>query len=128
MATRCKKLCAVPGCGQLTHGRWCESHQTNKYVARPYDQLRGSSSARGYDWAWVQVRRVALRRDSYLCQDCLKTDRPTPAKEVHHIIGIDVDPSLRLDLENLVSLCAPCHLKHTIEDQGIWGRKATKKT
>jgi 5-methylcytosine-specific restriction protein A len=51
-------------------------------------------------------RITRLRR---LCQDCLAQKRLTPATEVHHEVPIDVDPSRRLDLTNLRSLCKPCH-------------------
>lgn len=132
MSVRCKKMCAVPGCPELTLGRWCYAHTKNKHISRSYDDRRGSSSARGYDSRWQKLRLVALRRDNFMCQECLKQDRPVPAQEVHHIIGIDVDPSMRLDLDNIISLCAPCHKLITENNQGIFGRKAvnaaTKET
>jgi 5-methylcytosine-specific restriction protein A len=96
-------------------------------VSRSYDDRRGSSAQRGYDGQWRKLRLVALRRDDYLCQECLKKDRPVPATEVHHILGIDVRPDLRLDLDNLASVCAPCHKLLTIQDQGIFGRAPTNK-
>jgi 5-methylcytosine-specific restriction enzyme A len=127
MAIRSNKPCAIAGCPALTSERWCNRHKANKHISRPYDQQRGTSSERGYDSEWRKLRLVALKRDNYLCLECLKSDRPTQAKEVHHIIGIDINPNLRLDLDNLASVCKPCHLKLTEQEQGIWGRKATKK-
>ena len=63
--------------------------------------------------AWQKCRAVAIRRDSFLCQDCLKAGKITPAEEVHHIkeltrenIG---DAAVTLNLDNLVSLCRKCH-------------------
>jgi 5-methylcytosine-specific restriction protein A len=125
--TKSKKPCSVPGCPTLTQGRWCEKHTKNKFVARGYDQLRGSSSERGYDSQWKRTRLIALQRDNYLCQECLKVDRPTQAQEVHHLLGIDIRPDLRLDVDNLSSVCAPCHKRITAEEQGIFGRTATNK-
>jgi 5-methylcytosine-specific restriction protein A len=124
---RSKKMCAIPGCPNMTTSRWCDEHKKTPAIARPYDARRGSASSRGYDAAWKKLRLVALRRDLYLCQDCLKTGRPTQAEEVHHIISIAEDADKRLDLDNLLSLCGPCHLVHTQEEQGIWGRTPTKK-
>ena len=63
--------------------------------------------------AWQGVRDLAIRRDRYLCVDCLKQGRYTTAEEVHHIIPLDDnnidDPSITLNLDNLVSLCRECH-------------------
>jgi 5-methylcytosine-specific restriction enzyme A len=74
-------------------------------------QHTGSRHARGYGAAWDRIRRIALRRDSYLCQTCLAQGRPTTATQVDHIVpkakgGTD-------DLGNLSSVCAPCHMAKT---------------
>ncbi|WP_117363768.1 HNH endonuclease [Natrarchaeobaculum sulfurireducens] len=59
---------------------------------------------RGYGEGWEALRRQTLRRDGYACQRCGADDRTLQA---HHVIpraagGPD-------DLENLVTLCRPCH-------------------
>lgn len=63
--------------------------------------------------AWQAVRDEAMHRDAFLCVDCKKKGRITPAEEVHHIIPITPsnlnDPSVTLNLTNLVSLCKRCH-------------------
>jgi len=122
MPLRSKKPCSVPGCPALVSERWCEAHTKNKFVSRSYDQLRGSSSARGYDGKWAKLRLVALRRDSYLCQECLKQDRPTAARDVDHIKPIATHPELRLDIDNLQSLCKLHHDLKT-QTEGAFGRK-----
>lgn len=73
------------------------------------------------DWAaffyssktWKRCREYVMKRDAYLCQDCLKKGRHVPAEEVHHIIPLQpeniTDPSITLNEENLVSLCRECH-------------------
>ena len=128
MAQRTKKNCATAGCPNKSLTRWCDTCAKVPAIVRPYDTLRGSSTARGYDYQWKRTRLVALRRDHFLCQRCLQMEnRPTPATEVHHIIGIDEDPSLRLVVENLMSVCSPCHKVLTIEDQGVFGRAPTNK-
>jgi 5-methylcytosine-specific restriction protein A len=75
---------------------------------------QGSRHARGYGSAWVRLREIALRRDSYLCQPCLAKGRPTPATEVDHIVpkakgGTD-------DLENTQSICKACHAAKTAQE------------
>jgi len=63
--------------------------------------------------AWKDIRDVAIRRDAYLCVDCMKSGKVTPAEEVHHIIPLTpeniTDASITLNMDNLVSLCRECH-------------------
>lgn len=63
--------------------------------------------------AWKHLRDLAMSRDAGLCVDCLKAGRVTPAEEVHHIKPITreniTDPSITLNLDNLVSVCRECH-------------------
>lgn len=78
----------------------------------------GSRHARGYGTAWDKLRKVVLRRDMWLCQECSRHGRTTPAKDVDHIKrkadgGTD-------QLDNLQSLCRPCHIAKTrAENQGL---------
>ena len=63
--------------------------------------------------AWQRTRAAAWSRDKGLCQDCMRKGLVVPAVEVHHIQeltpeNID-DPSVSLNLDNLVSLCKDCH-------------------
>lgn len=59
--------------------------------------------------AWRSVRLVALQRDHYLCQNCLRKKRFTRATEVHHIRPLEDFPELGLEVSNLLSLCWRCH-------------------
>ena len=62
---------------------------------------------------WQHCRSAAWSRDGGLCVDCLKAGKITSAEEVHHIIELTPeninDPSVSLNLANLVSLCMECH-------------------
>ena len=62
---------------------------------------------------WHNMREYIMKRDAYLCQDCLAKGKYVPAEEVHHIIPLEpeniTDPSITLNEENLVSLCRECH-------------------
>lgn len=66
--------------------------------------------------AWRSIREAAKKRDRYLCVDCLRAGRITPAEEVHHIIPLTPaninDPTVALNLGNLKSLCRECHKKY----------------
>lgn len=88
---------------------------------------RGSRHERGYGSAWDRLRVRILQRDGYLCQACLKADRPTEATHVDHITpksngGTD-------DEDNLQSLCRPCHeAKTTTEAAKAQGRRIKDPT
>ena len=66
---------------------------------------------------WRRARKAALERDHYICQDCLAAKqrgeriRPRAAVMVHHILPREKYPELELQLDNLISLCDPCHNK-----------------
>lgn len=74
--------------------------------------------------AWARVRRLALARDFYLCQECMrqveagKLLRPRKADMVHHIKPRRLYPELALTLSNLESLCNLCHERMTPERRG----------
>ena len=80
--------------------------------------------------AWKHIRDTAMKRDAYLCVDCLKSGRFTPAEEVHHIVPLTpenvMNPAITLDMENLVSVCRECHKKrhgarqrrYTVDEMG----------
>ena len=74
--------------------------------------------------AWRRIRKQALQRDHFLCQECLRRGKITQATEVHHLMDLESFPSLGLELSNLESLCWQCHeaTKHTKRDtlpQGV---------
>ena len=63
----------------------------------------------------IQWRKM---RDSYLklhplCEECLRKGKITPAEDVHHIRSPfskgDVNYTLLLDYDNLMSVCKNCH-------------------
>jgi 5-methylcytosine-specific restriction enzyme A len=124
---RPKKPCSVPGCPNLTQGRYCEQHkhkeqQDKAERNRYYDEHIRDQKAREFYHSkeWQRVRQAALMRDNYLCQDCLKEKRITPADVVDHIVPVKVDWSKRLSLDNLQSLCHRCHNRKTAEDKRVW--------
>ena len=58
---------------------------------------------------WQTKRKVILKRDDYLCQECKRYGKRVDAEHVHHIVPIDERPDLELDGDNLISLCRKCH-------------------
>lgn len=58
---------------------------------------------------WRKLRLRRLRKDSYLCQECRRYGRTTPATHVHHIFPLETHWELRYNILNLISLCNTCH-------------------
>lgn len=54
-------------------------------------------------------RRLVMQRDNWVCQECLRRGRITPATEAHHIIPLEDRPDLALDVDNGEGLCRKCH-------------------
>jgi len=72
-----------------------------------------------YGRGWSRIREAALERDGYECVVCSKSRAEIGHNpDVHHIVPvrqfIEADGRERADahqLENVVSLCRPCHRK-----------------
>jgi 5-methylcytosine-specific restriction protein A len=74
-----------------------------------------TTKQRGYGADWKDLSE-RYRAQYPLCEDCLKEGKVTPSSEVHHIVPISDDPSLRLTWTNLVALCNNCHnVRHVAE-------------
>lgn len=52
-------------------------------------------------------RRSAFERDNYTCQSCGKEGHV----EVHHIKPFSINPELRFEISNGITLCKDCHKK-----------------
>ena len=80
-----------------------------------------SRHARGYGHAWDKLRKTILKRDQYLCQQCLRDGRVTPLMVRSYDHAVDhITPKAHGgtdDPSNLESLCQdPCHLQKTIKE------------
>lgn len=65
--------------------------------------------------AWGKCRKLKLRRNP-LCERCLRDEgRAIPAAHVHHVKDLADRPDLAYDLDNLESLCHPCHSRETLQ-------------
>ena len=107
-SSRIMRHCLEPHCQTLVqHGR-CTLH------TRVDEHRKGSAYRRGYDrhWRWLRDYKLQL---APLCERCQRRGTTEPAREVHHIVSIEADPSRRLDLSNLESLCVQCHRDETAQ-------------
>jgi len=101
-----KKPCKAPLCPNCAEeGKsYCKEHAR---VIPPYDP-RPNASQRGYDWRWQKLRKMYLKHNP-LCERCRGLGRVTLADTVHHKKPVEDYPELRLDWDNLESLCRDCH-------------------
>lgn len=103
--------CTYPMCPNLAEeGGRCATHR--RVSRKQYDESRGTLAERGYDSTWVRLRRMKLNEQP-LCEECYSQGITEQAVEVHHIMSIAEYPLLRLDMDNLMSLCKMCHERIT---------------
>lgn len=91
---KCGQVAGRDGCGRCRKPVQSMTYKTTKQ--RGY----------GADWKDLSER---YRAQYPLCEDCLTEGKVTPSSEVHHVIPISEQPSLRLTWTNLVALCNTCH-------------------
>lgn len=102
-----KIACRVSTCPEMAYKNgYCYRHW--KESRKRYDDARGTPPERGYDQTWGNLRLLYLA-EHCLCEECKKAGILKAAQEVHHVIPISQRPDLRLDPENLMALCKPCH-------------------
>ena len=58
---------------------------------------------------WERKRAAVMRRDGYMCRECVRYGKSTAATMVHHVKPFEHYPELKLDSNNLISLCNKCH-------------------
>ena len=119
MPTKPKKPCGYPGCPQLTHGRYCDDH--TKVMNTRYNKYeRSYDSSERYGYAWRKIRNRYIEAHP-LCEECLKHDKLTPSKEVHHILPLEHGGTH--EEHNLMALCKSCHSRITAEMGDRWKKK-----
>ena len=119
-----KRPCGHPSCPEtIASGSRCEQHRKQQQRAEGADRRRRQDGPRIYGTVrWQKVRLMVLARDCSLCAECKRRGRDTPANEVDHIVSI-VSGGVVFDMDNLQSLCKPCHSRKTaIEDGGMGNR------
>lgn len=61
-------------------------------------------------YAWTKKSRQIRERDRGLCRLCLEKGRLTwEGVQVHHVVPVEEDWELRLEDDNLISLCGEHH-------------------
>ena len=99
----------------------------NKLPKKPQQQQRPVSDAKSiraiaYNSAQWRKMRDTYMHEHPICEDCLKKGKVTPATDIHHIRspfrGGEINWTLLLDYNNLMSLCKECHGLRHAKQQG----------
>ncbi len=72
-------------------------------------------------WVWSKTRKFALARDRNRCQLAIPGVCLVVATEVDHILPRALGGDDALD--NLRSVCRPCHLGRGMDESGTSGRR-----
>ncbi|WP_267642867.1 HNH endonuclease [Haloarchaeobius amylolyticus] len=98
-------------CSVACYGDWLSEN----VAGEAHHQWEGGALV--YGAGWWRVRQQALERDEYTCQRCgTDADDLGQNPDVHHIDPVRSfdDPTDAHSLENVVTLCRPCHRR--VED------------
>lgn len=99
------KYCAEQGCKNLiSSGRYCENHKRRKKEKTVYSKNKSFYRTQ----AWKDLVSFVYERDKGCCQRCGKFVFGKQA-HAHHIVPIQIDPSLKLNPDNIMLLCSKCH-------------------
>ncbi len=93
---------------------YCDDHADKRSNWNKRPQRTGSTTERGYGHAWRLLREKVLRRDNYLCVNCMVNGYIVEATDVDHIVSKERGGSD--DINNLQSLCSPCHNEKTAKE------------
>lgn len=113
------KVCAEPGCPELTHERYsyCESHERERKREqwKAIDRERPSASKRGYDSRWRKARKAFLAAHRW-CVYCEAEGKQIEATEVDHVIPHKGDRRLFWKRDNWQGLCHSHHSAKTMHE------------
>lgn len=117
MPLKPKRPCSYSGCPALTNGRYCPAHASKE--SQRYERYdRDPTKRKRYGRSWRRIRDQQLAAHP-LCEQCRRSGKITPAREVHHIKPLSQGGTH--DPANLMSLCTPCHSEITAREGGRWG-------
>ena len=99
----------MPTIKKTKHRPWKPQH-------KPFEGFAHHNTEFYQSREWRRLRSVKLQQDP-VCELCLKEKNIiTPAKVVDHIVPINKGGA-PLDLNNLQSLCYPCHSRKSATDK-----------
>jgi 5-methylcytosine-specific restriction protein A len=104
-------------CSSLIGGadRFCEKHAKQngrKYYSTVFKGRKEEKADPFYSSKKWQALRLAKVRANPICEHC----KHRLTREVHHIKPVKEFPHLKLNYDNVQSLCRPCHWKLTQQE------------
>lgn len=83
------------------------------------------------DWpyntqAWQRLRRAKLM-DKPLCEECEAGGRLVPATVVDHVVPVSKGGAPFPAIEDLTSLCQPCHSRKTAQEDRLGAASTTRR-
>ena len=114
--------------GQVAWNKGLSRDEYPNGIASGSEHGNWKGGARGHrDTAEYQrFRRRIFERDDYTCQECGARNKEGRGQTVylnmHHVVSVCDAPERIFDLENVITLCEPCH--HATEN---FGSKAVSK-
>jgi len=129
MPRKPSRPCKYPGCPHLASDErigYCDTHL--KQSQRQYDQQRGTSTQRGYNYRWQKASKLYLAGHP-LCAICLKKNPPVikAAECVDHIIPHKGDYKLFWDPANHQPACLECNRIKAAKEEGAFGNPVDKE-
>lgn len=109
------KYCGEQGCTILiSKGKYCEDHRRRSKL--PKKKYKHDNKSLYNSAVWKRTSDYVYERDKGCCQRCGKFVFGRDAHR-HHIIPVAVDPSLKLDPDNIKLLCGKCHVIEENEEE-----------
>lgn len=105
------------------HNRRISEGQRGMKRGTPWNKGKKNPDAQGrnhYHWVGGDRRywkRAVMERDNYTCRECGFSDMEI--MEVHHIKPVCLNPELKNDPANLITLCPNCHRRKTLRDKKV---------
>lgn len=99
------KYCAEQGCKTLIDkGRYCINHKRKQKKTVVYSKNKSFYRTK----PWESLKAFCYERDKGCCVRCGRFVFGKQAHH-HHVVPIQIDPSLKLDPDNVVTSCDKCH-------------------
>ncbi|MBC2288584.1 HNH endonuclease [Listeria farberi] len=99
------KYCSYPAChNKIASGLYCDDHKRRPKRKKYYSKNKSFYKTD----PWEDLRTDVYIRDGGVCQHCGKFVYGRDA-QAHHVIPIWKNPDLKLDIDNVILVCATCH-------------------
>ena len=103
-------LKACSRCGKIHPDGECSIPHVRNYKREYKGSIRTEEQKFRSTAQWQRKRWQVLQRDGFCCRLCLHNHKmETRGLQVHHIVKMRDNPSLRLEDTNLITLCPECH-------------------